>query len=84
MDPSRKQAMAHMTATIKYMCPHMKTLEVIKMMKFDDKDLRHASSYWRATDRHVAQLTRDNKIVPVPVPAINIPVTAEVISTIKV
>ena len=84
MDPSKKQAVVHMAAIIKYMCPHLKTLEVMKMAKFHDKDLRHASSYQRATDRRVAQLTRNNKIAPVPVPAINIPVTAEMISTIKV
>ena len=84
MYPSTKQAMVYMAETIKYMCSHLKTLDVIKMVKFDDEDLRHASSYRRATDRCVAQLIRDNNIVPVPVPAINIPVAADVILIIKV
>ena len=36
MDPSKKQAMVHIAATtIKYMCPHLKTFEVMKIVNFD-------------------------------------------------
>ena len=80
MDPSKKQAMVHIAATtIKYMCPHLKTLEVMKIVKFNDEDLKHAFSFWRATDRRVTQLRKENDIAPValPVPAINTLVMAD-------
>ena len=38
MDPSKKEAMVHMvhiTGTKKYMCPHLKTFEVMKIVNFD-------------------------------------------------
>ena len=82
MDPS-KQAKAHMAATIKVLRSHVKTLlEVMRIVNFKDEDMKHASSFRRATDRCVAQLIKDNKIVPVPVPAINIPITADAMLTI--
>ena len=68
-----------MAATIKVMCPHAKTIESMRIANFKDKDINHASSYQRVIDRRVAQLRSDNKSVPVPVPAINIPVPEDVI-----
>ena len=82
MDPS-KRAVVHMAATIKVMCPHVKTLvEAMRIVKFKDEDMKHASSFWRATDRRVTQLIMNNKYVPVPIQAINTPVTADAMSTI--
>ena len=84
MDPSNKQVMVHIAATIKYMCPYLKTLEVMKIVKFNCEDLKYSSSFWRATDRRVTQLHTKNDIAPVapPVPVINIPVVADALSTI--
>ena len=61
------------------MWPHIKTIELMRIVKFKDNDINYASSYWRASDRRVAHLKRDNKSDPVPVPAINIPVAEDVI-----
>ena len=78
MDPS-KRAVVHMAATIKVMCPHVKTIESMRIVNFKDEDIKHTSSFRRAIGRRVTQLRRDNKSVPVPVPVINIPLKEDVI-----
>ena len=78
MNPS-KRAMVHVAATLKVMCPHIKTIESMRIVNFKDEDINYAFSYRRAIDRRVAQLRRDNKSVPVPFPAISIPVAEDVI-----
>ena len=75
---SSKQALVHMAAAIKVICPHMKTMESMRIVKFKDEDINHASNYRRAIDRHVVQLKRDNKSAPVPIPVITIPLEEDV------
>ena len=76
---SSKQALVHMAAAIKVICPHMKTMESMRIVKFKVEDINHASSYRRAIDRRVAQLKRNNKSASVPVPVITIPLEEDVI-----
>ena len=84
MDPSNKQATVHIAATIKYMYLHLKTLEGMKFVKFNDEDLKYASSFWKAAGRRATQLRKENGVAPVPppVPGINIPVTADALLAI--
>ena len=41
---SSKQALVHMAAAIKVICPQMKTMGSMRIVKFKDEDINHASS----------------------------------------